>query len=203
MKRFWCLFVACMLLLTVAYASDAVDTDAKLAQWGIAATAKMIENAESNVKASPGLLKSWKEIDVSQPGKALVLTLPESQAEAACKALGVESFSEIAPVLSEKINSQFWEIYAKGALLVKAEMDEIGADESPMLIILTYGNHISAASSANGKMQASFIISSEEVSGQLGEKDILTYTNQLGLSDVVIRIYEGKELEELLKSSAN
>ena len=52
-----------------------------------------------------------------------------------------------------------------------------------------------------GSMQASFIISSEEISDKLGEKDILKYTDQLGFSDTVIRIYEGEALEELLKAA--
>ena len=80
-------------------------------------------------------------------------------------------------------------------------MDDVDADESPLLILLAYGDHITAASSMNGSMQASFIISSEEISDKLGEKDILKYTDQLGFSDTVIRIYEGEALEELLKAA--
>ena len=70
-----------------------------------------------------------------------------------------------------------------------------------MLVVLAYGNHLVAASCAQGSMQASFIISDDEVSENLDQTTIQRYTDQLGLSEPEIRIYEGETLENLLAAS--
>ncbi len=199
MKRYLCILMACILFLPVCSAETAMN-DAKLVHWGVTAAGRMVEKTLSNTKIPTALWKTWKEIDVSHPGKALVIILADSQAETACSVLGIKTFSEAVPVLADTINHEFWDLYAENARLVMIGMDGINLD-SPVLVVLAYGNHLVAASCAQGSMQASFIISDDEVSENLDQTTIQRYTDQLGLSEPEIRIYEGEALKNLLAAS--
>ena len=199
MKRSLCILMACILFLPVCSAETAMN-DAKIVQLGVTAAGRMVEKTLTNTKIPTALWKTWTKIDASHPGKALVIIMADSQAETACAVLGIKTFSEVVPVLADTINHEFLDLYAENARHVMIEMDGINLD-SPVLVVLAYGNHLVAASCAQGSMQASFIISDDEVSENLDETTIQRYTDQLGLSEPEIRIYEGESLENLLAAS--
>ena len=192
------------------YALEGQDlqlADRNRARWAIAMTGAIItESMEQQASASGRVyewMKSFEKIDLLHPDKVAVIQLKLSQAEAAMEALGVEKgkTTEIAIALGKKINLLFDEGYAEAAELVsvKTTHDRLSDLSGQCLVALPYGEHIVLACFRGNAVCASLIISSKDISAALGEADILQYTEQLGLSGVKIRIYEGEQADSLIQ----
>ena len=173
------------------------SVDRHLAYIGIARIAKTTANAIDMLEAEEDdpehYYQGFARIPFTNPDKMIIVHLDPVQSRLAREGLHVESNQEIAPALAEYINVQFSEEYARQAEKITPEPfrgEKIGETD---LVILPYGSDIAVCCEG----QSALIISTKDISSSLSESDITAYTEQLGIEDPEIRVYEKEKLENL------
>lgn len=171
--------------------------DRHLAYFGIASIAETAANAIDMIEAEENnpehYYQGFARVPFTNPDKMVIVHLDPVQSRLAREGLHVESNQEIAPELAEYINVQFSEEYARQAAKITPEPfkgEEIGETD---LVILPYGGDIAVCCEG----QSALIISTKDISSSLSESDITAYTEQLGIEDPEIRVYEKEDLEKL------
>lgn len=203
-KMFTWLIITAALVMCFAGSCLAAEEDTShysddrhLAYIGIARIAKTTANAIDMLEAEENdqehYFQGFARIPFTNPDKMIIVHLDPVQSRLVREGLQVESNQEIAPALAEYINVQFSEEYARQAAKITPEPfrgEEIGETD---LVILPYGSDIAVCCEG----QSALIISTKDISSSLSESDITAYTEQLGIEDPEIRVYEKDELENL------
>ena len=204
-----CIFVLCLFVFVPGIAED--DTrklDAERIRWAMAMTADLSGNALDQMDTAESgpvreRLSSFARIPYGTPDKAIVLEFTKDQTLSVKKALGVNGdWEDVAPALSVAINRQFREDYFQAANLARAEGNSSFEKwQYYTLIILPYGDHISVTSlksSGNITSRTALIMSTVDISRNLGETDINQTIRQFGADQPIIRVYEKEDLDGLL-----
>ena len=203
-KRITLLIAAAALVVSFAGSCPAAEEDTShysddrhLAYIGKARIAKTAANAIDMIEAEENdpehYFLGFARIPFTNPDKMIIVHLDPVQSRLAREGLHVESNQEIAPALAEFINVQFSEEYARQSEKITPEPfrgEEIGETD---LVILPYGDDIAVCCEG----QSALIISTKEISSSLSQEDIFAYTEQLGIEDPEIRVYEKEKLENL------
>lgn len=198
------LLIAAVLVVSFAGSCPAAEEDTShysddrhLAYIGIARIAKTTANAIDMIEAEENdpehYFQGFARIPFTNPDKMVIVHLDPVQSRLAREGLHVESNQEIAPALAEYINAQFSEEYARQSAKITPEPfrgEEIGETD---LVILPYGSDIAVCCEG----QSALIISTKDISSSLSQDDIFAYTEQLGIEDPEIRVYEKEDLEKL------
>lgn len=192
----------------VCYLESPVDEetrkrDKNSARYGLALAGAILANAADALEAPEGRqpaghCERFLKMDFLHPDKVVVVGLDEEQAAKAAAALGAREYADIAPALAAYLNRDYPE-YAAAADRTQAKYTEL--DPQPAaLVLLPCGAHIAAVSFWGKQAAASLIISTGPVSEALSAKDIRSYAQQLGLSGLRIRVYEGEKRDALLET---
>ncbi len=201
------LLLAAILLLSLAPAARAEmfpDSDEMdMVHLALAGTVHMLAKAvDENEKEPNALYQSLLKIDVMNPTQAFIVQLKGNQGYTLDQALNAHGFYCIPKTIAKAHNSQFSENYAAvsekviGHYNVKHGFDDV-------LVILTYGSHISLSSVDSSSVWSSFLISAEDISAALTEKDIADLGAQYGIEDPDILRYTGESLDTLLSLDKN
>ena len=192
----------------VCYLESPVDEetrkrDKNSARYGLALAGAILANAADALEAPEGgqpagHCESFLKMDFLHPDKVVVVGLDEEQAAKAAAALGAREYADIAPALAAYLNRDYPE-YAAAADRTQAKFTEM-EPQPAALVLLPCGAHIAAVSFWGKQAAASLIISTGSVSEALSAKDIRSYAQQLGLSGLRIRVYEGEKRDALLET---
>ena len=203
-KMFTWMITAAALVVSFAGSGLAAEADTshysddrRLAYIGIARIAKTTANAIDMLSEEENdpehYYQGFARIPFTNPDKMVIVHLDPVQSRLAREGLQVESNQEIAPALAEFINVQFSEEYARQAAKITPDPfrgEEIGETD---LVILPYGSDIAVCCEG----QSALIMSTRDISSALSESDITAYTEQLGIEDPKIRVYEKENMGNL------
>ena len=188
-----------LLLASAAQAEMFPDADEmNMVHWGIALTMKMMAKAvDKNEKDTGEVYQSLLQIDVLNPTQAFIVQLTGSQASALTEGVGEHGFYRMPGAIAKAYNSQYDEAYAAAADGLVSHVDS-KTEFRNVLVILTYGSHISLTSIDRDAIWSSFMISKADVSDSLTEEDIAAFGAQYGVEDPSILRYTGESLDTLL-----
>ena len=208
--------VLCLSAVPAARAEDADEATKRLdtsrMEWAMAMTAHMVGNATDRVnEAETYAVRRYMErfygIDCLLPDRAIVLEFDKTQATAAMRALGINTFSweSVGPTLAGAVNDQFSPDYTRAAALCAAEgSTTLEYSRYFTLILLMYGSDISLTSlTAYGTVnsRSAFVISTASINQSYGEADIAAYVRQLGIAMPLVRVYEKADMDQLIREN--
>ena len=196
------------------YGIETKSLDLERIEWAIAMTAEIAGNSldrmeEAETVRQRSYLSRFARIPYLSPDKAIVLEFSEDRVESVKAALGIDSGSsfragweDVGPALAERINQQFSADYTQAARLTQAE-GETGIEYSRYftIVLLPCGDDISVTSLTgwgNINSRSAMIISTGDISSNLGEEDIALYIQKLGLDMPLVRIYEKNDLDRMI-----
>lgn len=212
-----CVLILCSSAYSAANAEDyGIETkslDLQRIEWAMAMTAEIAGNSldrmeEAETAKQRSYLAQFAQTPYLSPDKAIVLEFSEDQAESVKTALGMDSsyasanWEDVGPALAELINQQFSADYAQAARFTQAEGETtIEYSKYFTIVLLSYGDDISVTSLTgwgNINSRAAMIISTRDISSNLGEEDIALYIQKFGLDMPLVRVYEENDLDRMI-----
>lgn len=207
------LLLAAALLVSFAPAAraeifrDADEMD--MVHWALAGTFRMLANAadREEEKGSDSLCRVLLGIDVMNPTQAFIIQLTRDQADSLVHTLDCRAASYAPPTIycapaaiTRAHNSQYNDYYAAVAQELEAAVscDNGITGFDNVLVVLTYGNHISLTCVDGSRINSCFMISDENISAALTEEDIAAVAAQFGIEGLSILRYTGDSLDTLL-----
>ncbi len=211
-----CMLCALMLCMSVCSADAAEDSETKgldlqRIEWAMAMTAEIAGNSldrmeEAATVRQRSYLSQFSRVPYLTPDKAIVLEFSEDQVKPVKDALGIDSSSglvfnweDVGPALAELINQQFSADYTQAARLTQAEGETtLEYSRYFTIVLLSCGDDISVTSLTGWgdiRSRAAMMISTRDISSDLGEDTITLYVQKFGLDMPLVRIYEKDDLE--------
>lgn len=196
------------------YGLETKMLDLQRIEWAVAMTSEIAGSALEQTTAAQTererhFLTRFSGIPYLSPDKAVVLEFSEDQVRSVKSALGITGSSafranweDVGPALAEFINQQFSTDYTRASRITQAEGETtIEYSRYFTVILLSYGEDISVTSLTgwgNVNSRSAMIISTREISQNLGEADIDLYIQKFGVDKPPIRVYEKIELDQMI-----